>query len=277
MKKNNFKKNEKTNKILKKPEKKFIDENKLENKLEKAYKILAKQKNISNKKASILIDRGLVLFNGKRLEIARKLVNLDSTFEVLDSKIKINFEDEKIIAVEKPIGMESSQVAKILKAELINRLDKDTSGIMLLAKNNDFKIKAINEFKEEKVLKKYIALVKGKIIEEIKIDKNIHVKKFGFKKNDYEKSLSVIFKKGLRAISIIRPIEIINKNISLVEVEILTGRTHQIRIHLSSINHPIIGDILYGGEKAKRLYLHCIETKILNYDFKSEIKYFTDF
>lgn len=230
----------------------------------KAYKLLAKQENISNNQAKMLIDSGLVSFKSKRVEIARSEFDAKSRFEIIRMDSKTIFQDDLIIAVNKEIGINSYSLEKRYNAKLINRLDKDTSGIILLSKNIDFIKKSINEFKNKAVIKKYQALVYGKLCDEVLINKKVQVKKG-------QKAVSFISSKGEEALSLVRPLQIID-NSTLVEVEIKTGRTHQIRVHLASINHPIIGDVIYNkleSKTAKRLYLHCFYTKIFDYEFTS--------
>lgn len=234
-------------------------------KLEKAYKILAKQENISNNLAKSIIDSGLVSYKSKRVDIARREYDVRAIFEIVKTASNIVFQDENILAINKEIGINSYLLEDIYSAKLINRLDKDTSGVVLLGKNRDFIQDAIKEFKQKNVIKKYQALVHGKVYEEVIIDKRVQV-------NRGQKAKSFISKNGLEALSIVTPLQIFD-NSTLVEIEIKTGRTHQIRVHLASINHPIIGDIVYNNldsKISKRLYLHCCYTKIFDYEFISK-------
>ncbi len=233
---------------------------------EKAYKLLAMKNNISTNKAKELIDNGMVSIKGKRLNIARTILPINTHFDVMQDKSYIIFEDKDILAIDKSIGIESYSLEKTYQNyKLINRLDKDTSGIILMSKNDYFRQKAIDEFKQKKVQKVYFGLVEGKIYDEIIIDKKISTTKDS-------KAKSHINKNGLEAITKVIPIQILEQK-TLVEIHILTGRTHQIRIHLTSIKHPILGDTIYNKEskiKAKRLMLHCYKTSILNYTFQSK-------
>jgi len=229
-------------------------------KKEKAYKLLAIQENISNKKAKDLIDRGLVYVGNKKVTIARGEVDIKTKFKVQSiQKIEKIFEDSNILAVNKPAFLNSEEVSKKMGYPLLNRLDKETSGVLLLVKNEDFQKKAIKEYKNQNVLKEYIAWVEGKIAEEIEIDKPILTIK-------NKRAYSKISKDGKEAISFVEPL-LIEGNRSKVKVTIKTGRTHQVRVHLKSIAHPIIGDTAYGGKPYKRVMLHSYKTELLGYSF----------
>lgn len=235
--------------------------------MEKAYKLLAQQKQISNKKAKELIDSGVVYVGDKKIKIARALMNKDTKFRVEKiDKIEIIYEDKDIIAINKPPLLDSYKVVDSIKKDvkLIHRLDRETSGILLLAKNEEFLKKAIEEFRAKRVKKIYTAWVDGIFFEETLIDKPIST----FKRAG--KSFSKIDKRGKEAITIIRPILIQGKK-SKVEIEIKTGRTHQIRVHLASIGYPIIGDEYYGSPtKSKRVLLHAKYISLLKYSFEAE-------
>lgn len=234
---------------------------------EKAYKLLALQRNISTNKAKDLIDSGRVSIKGKRLLIARTLLPLNTKFEVLATPCVVIFEDDDILALDKSVGIESYSLLKTYPHyKLINRLDKDTSGVILLAKNEKMRQKAIQAFKQKEVEKMYFALIEGKLYEEINIEKKISTQKDS-------KAKSYVDNEGLYAQSIVTPLQTFTHT-TLVSVQIPTGRTHQIRIHLKSIKHPIIGDIIYNKTsliKAKRLMLHCQKTSLLGYTFESKV------
>ena len=123
--------------------------------MEKAYKLVAIQEGISNNKAKELIDKGLVSVNGKKLLIARGMIKEDTIFKVNKLPVaKVIFEDEDIIAVNKPAFLNASEVEESFnEAVLLNRLDKETSGVMLLAKNETFRKMAIKEYKQNRVYK----------------------------------------------------------------------------------------------------------------------------
>ncbi|MGL2817222.1 RluA family pseudouridine synthase [Helicobacter pylori] len=234
--------------------------------MEKAYKLLSVQENISHKKAKALIDSGLVSIGGQKLMVARKELPKNTRFSVQKvEKPSVIFEDENILALFKPPFIESYDLASFFKDwALLHRLDKETSGVILLVKeNSEFHLKAKKAFKDRTVKKEYLAIVQGIIEEEREINAPILTIKT-------TKAFSKISKKGQEAVTIITPLKIINKK-TLLKVGIKTGRTHQIRVHLKHINHPIIGDTLYNNEpsSAKRLMLHAHKIALLGYEFEA--------
>lgn len=205
-----------------------------------------------------------------------KLNHEESDLPLNDEKIDIVYEDDYILIVNKPIGLLSepyklgtnnnlaSMIANYFnkeniasKVHLINRLDKVTSGLILVAKNRYIK----NLFAKTKIIKKYLAIVEGKTNKQgeitIKIDKDSfsNVRKIGEK--------GKLSKTKYRTISYDK-----ENDYSLVEIELLTGRTHQIRLSFSSINHPLVGDKDYGSKRNGKISLcaHSIsfEHPILN-------------
>ena len=141
---------------------------------EKAYKLLAAQENISHNEAKALIDAGLVSARGAKIALAREMLGENTKFSVMKpAKPAIIYEDENVLAVNKPPFMSSENLEKIYKFGLLNRLDKETSGVVLLYKNEEFRKAAIAEFKNLRVKKSYIAIVKGIVSEEMKFDEPI--------------------------------------------------------------------------------------------------------
>jgi 23S rRNA pseudouridine1911/1915/1917 synthase len=237
--------------------------------MEKAYKLLARQEDISNKKAKELIDRGLVFVTDKQLKIARAQMPNDTRFRVEKiENIKIIYQDDNIVAINKPALLDSYELQDAIeedKTVLIHRLDRDTSGVLILARNEEFLANAIEAFRQRKVKKRYVAWVEGVFFEETTIDAPIVTHKQG------GKAFSEINeKRGKPAITVVKPIEIQGKK-SKVEIEIMTGRTHQIRLHLSSIGHPIVGDERYGSvTHSKRILLHAKALSLLGYAFEAK-------
>ncbi len=234
-------------------------------KTEKAYKLLARQEKISNRAAKELIDRGVVYSGGKKVVVARGELPVSAKFKVLEiKKSKKLFEDENLIAIEKPSFISSEEIAKSYGYPLLHRLDKETSGILLLVKNEEFRKKAIKLFKDKKVKKEYIAWVEGIVAEKAVINAPIETIKT---KNSIFSKISK--KRGKEAVTFIEPLMIEGKKTKL-KIEIETGRTHQIRVHLKSIGHPIVGDEKYGGKEYKRIMLHAHKIELDSYSFESK-------
>ena len=233
---------------------------------DKAYKVLAEQKGISNKKAKELIDRGLVFVEDKKVKIARAEINTETFFRVeYPEDIEILYQDEDIIAINKPAQVDSYDIQDAIDgAELLHRLDRDTSGVLLLGKNREFIDRAIKEFKNRRVEKHYVAWIEGVLYEKTEIDEPIFTVKKG-------KAFSMIDPvRGKPAHTVVKPEELQGKK-SKVEIEITTGRTHQIRVHLAHIGHPIVGDEQYGSRtQSKRVLLHSAKMKILDYEFNAK-------
>jgi len=232
---------------------------------EKAYKLLAKQEDISHKKAKDMIDRGIVYVGNKKVVIARGELDSKTLFRL--EKIEqpqIIYEDDNLLVLDKPPFINSDELERAFKpAKLLHRLDRETSGVLMLVKNEEFRQKAIAEFKKDQVYKEYLAWVDGIIAEDVVVDKSIVTTKKG------GRAYSNVSSKGKPAITEIYPLEISAKK-TKIRCIIHHGRTHQIRTHLRYIEHPIIGDTLYGGRKAKRVMLHAHKVKIFDKEFVSQ-------
>ena len=143
----------------------------------------------------------------------------------------------------------------------MHRLDKDTSGVIVVAKNDKAHINLSNQIKNHEVEKTYIALVRGIVKEnEATIDMPI-----GRSKTDRKKM--TVREDGKNAITNFKVLErFYEDNCTLLEVKIETGRTHQIRVHLSHIGYPIIGDYVYSNGKNKwGIKGQCLHAKSLKF------------
>ncbi len=233
---------------------------------DKAYKVLARQKGLSNNKAKELIDRGLVYVGDKKVKIARAEISEDTKFRIeYPEDIEILYEDEDIVAVNKPAQVDSYDIQDAIEgAQLLHRLDRETSGVLLLGRNEAFIEKAVNEFKNRRVKKEYVAWVEGVVYEPIEIDEPIHTVKKG-------KAFSIIDPlRGKKAHTLVKPEEVQGKK-SKVYIEITTGRTHQIRVHLAHVGHPVVGDEQYGSRtQSKRILLHSAKMEIFDYVFEAK-------
>lgn len=137
---------------------------------------------------------------------------------------------------------------------IVHKLDRETSGVMIIAKNKNIFDELKTQFMGQKVGKTYIALVEGTVKEdEFRIDAPL-----GRSKKDYKQSTNPTSPRGeLR--EAVTDVKVIKRNAStaLVELRPITGRTHQLRAHMSSIGHPIVGDIAYGSTTSNgRIMLH---------------------
>lgn len=235
---------------------------------EKAYKLLSQQCRISHNEAKKLIDRGLVSVGGAKLKIARALLPLSTRFSIAElPKPKILFQDENLLALDKPAFLVSEELVAPYEESgwvLLHRLDKETSGVILLVQGgSEFHQRAKEEFRAQRVYKEYSAVVEGMIAEGVEIEKPILTTKGRVAK-------SRISKEGESAYTRIEPLAYEGKQ-TWLKVVIKTGRTHQIRVHLASLKHPIIGDMLYGGKPAKRLMLHAKKIALMGYKVESPL------
>ncbi len=233
--------------------------------MEKAYKLLAEQEGISNKKAKELIDRGLVYVGDQKVRIARAEMPDETKFRIEEpADVRILYQDEQVVAVDKPAFIDSYEIEEAIEgAQLLHRLDRETSGVLLLARDEAFAKKAIEAFRQRKVHKEYVAWVEGVVVEPMEIDLPIHTIKKG-------KAISRIDKKrGKPALTRVWPDEVQGKK-SKVRIEIETGRTHQIRVHLAHAGYPIVGDELYGSPtRAKRPLLHAKKITLLGRSYEA--------
>jgi len=188
----------------------------------------------------------------------------------MEEKVKIVFKDDDFLVVEKPAGMVTTKEGKdnntledflknvypndLPRNGIIHRLDKGTSGLVLTARNEKTFINFKKQFKDRTVKKKYFCLVCGEAVFDGSIDWPISRSKYGFGKF----GVSVDGKRALTEFKLIKKYIRNNKKYSLLEVNLKTGRTHQIRVHLSHLRWPLVGDKLYGGEsnELNRPFLH---------------------
>ncbi|MBU1659393.1 RNA pseudouridine synthase [bacterium] len=229
---------------------------------DKAYKLLALQEGVSNSQAKSMIDRGLAYVGNKKVMIARGELDEKTEFKVQKiEKVKPIFENDDLIVIDKPAFVNSDEIEKQFKgSQLLHRLDRETSGVLMLVKNEEFREKAIQEFKRDRVYKEYIAWVEGIITEPIDIDKPIITQK----KNN--RATSNVSSKGKPARTEVFP-DIVSAKKTKIKCIIHHGRTHQIRTHLRYIDHPIVGDEQYGGRRAKRVMLHAYKVRLLGMEF----------
>ena len=231
---------------------------------------------ITRTSAQRLIEDGNILVNGKNAKVSYKIQENDKiSVEIPEPKqielkaqnipIEIIYEDSDIIVVNKPKGMvvhpangnpdgtlvnaimaickdSLSGIGGEIRPGIVHRLDKDTSGLLIVAKNDNAHVKMSEQIKNHEVKKTYIALVRGVFKEnEATIDMPI-----GRSTSDRKKM--AVNKNGKNAITHIKVLKRFDKY-TLLQVNIETGRTHQIRVHLSHIGYPIVGDYTYSNGK----------------------------
>jgi len=224
---------------------------------EKILDFLVKKLGFNLREAKRAIDRGRVSLNGKRVteKSARGTGILKAiVFEANGYGLKPIFETTHFGVFNKPSGVaihpkKLANTKSLLddvrslwgnNANLVHRLDKETSGLIIASKNKFAESILKQAFQNKEIKKSYLALVKGHI------DKTLTIKKPILANKDENIKVKVlIHPEGKESITIVKPLKKIGP-FTLVECDLLTGRQHQIRVHLFSIGHPIVGDPLYG-------------------------------
>ena len=234
--------------------------------------------NQSRSQIQRLIKDGKVLLAGKAAK-ANLAVKQGQTFEVeipeaVDTDLQaealplpILYEDTDLLVVDKPAGMVVHPAAGHASGTLVNallhhvddlsgiggekrpgivhRLDRGTSGLMVVAKNDAAHAELARQFQDREVEKEYVALVWGEVMAGRRIDAPIGRDPSNRKKMSAAPPNRV--RRSREAVTRIVRAEHFGRTLTLAVVAIHTGRTHQIRVHLSTIGHPIVGDPLYGG------------------------------
>lgn len=257
--------------------------------------------NLSRSYIQKLIKDGLIKVN-KELKKNRYIIREGDEIEVLlpptreiDVKPKkipldIIYEDEDLIVLNKPQGMvvhpatshyedtlvnallyhckgQLSSINGEIRRGIVHRIDKDTSGVLMVAKNNYAHKFLAQQLKEHSVIRKYHAIILGNIKEnKFKIDAPIG-------RHPIQRLKMTILENGRNAITHVNVLERFD-NYTYIEAKLETGRTHQIRVHLSYINYPILGDEVYGGRTNKfNLKGQVLHAKTLGFIHPSQKRY----
>ena len=207
--------------------------------------------------------------DGKRIKENIKIDKgtlVEVYYQKTPPKFDIVYQDNNIFVVNKHSGIEvegKDGVAQSLNAIAVHRLDRNTTGLLLLARNEASANALLQAFKDRTITKKYLALVVGK--------SNLNGKYSAFLIKYSEKSLVKIYDKNVKGsvkiTTIIKTIRSDDEK-SLVECTLVTGKTHQLRAHLAFLGHPIIGDGKYGKNsdnkhfKTAKQQLHCYYLKL---------------
>ena len=255
--------------------------------------ISSQDEEITRTSAQRLIEQGNILVNGNKQKVSYKVSNgdiitieevkpQDIELKAQEIPIEIIYEDSDIIVVNKPKGMvvhpangnpdgtlvnaimaickdSLSGIGGEIRPGIVHRLDKDTSGLLIVAKNDKAHVNMSEQIKNHEVKKTYMALVRGCVKEnEATIDMPI-----GRSNSDRKKM--AVNKNGKNAVTHIKVLKRYDKY-TLLEINIETGRTHQIRVHLSHIGFPVIGDYIYSnGKNEFGVVGQCLHAKELEF------------
>ncbi len=208
--------------------------------------------------------------------------------------LDIVYEDEFLLVVNKPKGMvvhpapgnetntlvnallwhcnsNLSNIGGLLRPGIVHRIDKDTSGLLIIAKTDEAYYNLTNQIKEHSIIRIYEAIVYGNF----KKDSDVLNYPIGRSKTD-RKKMAVRFDGGKPAITHFKVLKQF-KNFSHLKLKLETGRTHQIRVHLAYIGHPIVGDETYGPRNGLKLNGQCLHSKTIDfYHFKLKKRLFFD-
>ena len=256
--------------------------------------IASKDEETTRSSAQRQIEQGNVVVNGKKITKVSYKVSEGDKIEIeeqepveielkaQDIPVDIIYEDKDIIVVNKPKGMvvhpangnpdgtlvnaimaickdSLSGIGGEIRPGIVHRLDKDTSGLLIVAKNDIAHVNMSEQIKRHEVKKTYIALVRGIVKEnEATIDMPIG------RSNSDRKKMAVT-KNGKNAVTHIKVLKRYDKY-TLLEINIETGRTHQIRVHLAHIGYPVIGDYIYSnGKNEFGIVGQCLHAKSLEF------------
>lgn len=244
-----------------------------ETRAERLDTFISSKSELSRSYIQKIIKHGLVLVNSRAEKASYKikpgeLIELtipdepEVTLIPEDILLDVVWEDEYIIVINKPPRMvvypaaghkrgtllnalilkckKLASAGAPLRPGVVHRLDKDTSGLILFAKDNKTYLNLIKQFKERKVEKNYLALLYGNL----KTDRGEINAAIGRSDSD-RKKMSIKTKKGKEAVTLFEVVKRF-KPATLAKIRILTGRTHQIRVHFSASGHPVLGDSTYG-------------------------------
>ena len=233
---------------------------------------------ISRSFAAKLAEDGAVTVNGKRVRKNYKAVSGDVveielpepepiSAEPEDIPLDIVYEDDDLIVVNKPQGMvvhpaagnytgtlvnalmfhcrgTLSAINGVVRPGIVHRIDKDTSGLLVVAKNNEAHIFLAQQIKERKANRRYIALLNGILKEDGTVSKPIA-------RHPVDRKKMAVCAGGREAVTHYHVLEHFGNEYTLAECVLETGRTHQIRVHMASIGHSVVGDKTYGIKKER--------------------------
>ncbi len=240
----------------------------------------------------LIKDNKVILNNNKSFKVHYKVRENDrilvdvpdkSKLEIKPQEISLDivYEDDNLLVVNKPTGLvvhpapgnkdktlvnallfHTKQLSDINpeRPGIVHRLDKDTSGLIVVAKDNNTHLQLSRQFAERKIEKVYVAVVEG----EVEFTEGVIDIPVGRNPKDFKK-MRAFFHEDARMAKTFYKVLCTNKKFSLLELKPVTGRTHQLRVHLNYLGHPILGDKKYSSKNDySRLFLHAKYLKFMH-------------
>lgn len=278
-----------------------IDEEFVDERLDKV--LAASIDRVSRTAIQKLIDGGFISVNGKTPKASYRVVdgdvvsvefpaNEEPDIVAEDIPLDVLYEDNDVLIVNKPKDMvvhpaaghytgtlvnaimfhckdSLSGINGVLRPGIVHRIDKDTTGALIICKNDTAHQFISDQLKVHSITRAYVAIAKGAFNEpEGRIEAPIG------RSPDNRLKMAINYKNGKEAITNYKVLDSLNGRFSYIECRLETGRTHQIRVHMSSINHPLLGDELYGGlDKGFNLQGQCLHARDIGFIHPSTHEY----
>lgn len=264
-------------------------------------KYISEKLDLTRSRIQKLIDDGMVSINGKTAKSSVKVNEGEiltveipelKPLEIVPEEIPLNilYDDDDVLVIDKPKGMvvhpangnytgtlvnaimakykdNLSGINGVIRPGIVHRIDKDTSGVLVIAKNDKAHLKLAEQLKEHSMTRVYVAVVRGKLKNSVgTIDAPIG-------RNPKDRKKMGVVANGKRAVTHYKVIKELD-DCSIIEVRLETGRTHQIRVHMAYIGHPLLGDNVYSNGKNKYGFVgQALHAKILGFIHPSTGEY----
>lgn len=264
-------------------------------------KYISEKLDLTRSRIQKLIDDGMVSINGKTAKSSAKVNEGEiltveipelKPLEIVPEEIPLNilYDDDDVLVIDKPKGMvvhpangnytgtlvnaimakyrdNLSGINGVIRPGIVHRIDKDTSGVLVIAKNDKAHLKLAEQLKEHSMTRVYVAVVRGKLKNSVgTIDAPIG-------RNPKDRKKMGVVANGKRAVTHYKVIKELD-DCSIIEVRLETGRTHQIRVHMAYIGHPLLGDNVYSNGKNKYGFVgQALHAKILGFIHPSTGEY----